>query len=157
MPLTSLPQKPAAPPLQLTDIGGRSHNIDDLRGQVIVVNFWTTWCPPCRAEMPSFQRLRDQFPRGKLALLAVNVGESRQDIAKFFFSQHPPPTYTILMTRGKPVSAQWHVQTLPTTYIVDKSGRVLYAASGARAWDSNEIRTLIREMIDTEQSADAAR
>ena len=151
--LTSFPDRPLAPALVLPDISGRIHELDDYRGQVVVVNFWATWCPPCRVEMPSFQRLQNQFPRDKFRMLAVNVGENREQIAQFFFSQNPQPTYTILMSPEKVMSDQWLVRSLPTTFIIDKTGRVSHMANGARAWDSQEIWTLVKDLINSEQPA----
>ena len=110
--LTPFPIRPLAPVLVLPDIGGRLHELDNYRGQVVMVNFWATWCPPCRAEMPSFQRLQDQFARDKFRMLAVNIGETREQIAQFFFSQNPQPTYTILMSPEKLMSDKWFVRKL---------------------------------------------
>lgn len=151
--LTSFPNRPLAPSLVLPDIGGRLHELDNYRGQIVMVNFWATWCPPCRAEMPSFQRLQDQFPRDKFRILAVNIGETREQIAQFFFSQNPQPTYSILMSPEKLMSDQWLVRSLPTTFIVDQTGRVSHMAYGPRAWDSQEVWILVKDLIDSEPPA----
>ena len=147
--LTRLPHRPDAPTLALPDISGEMLTLEDMRGYVVLVNFWATWCPPCRAEMPSLQRLRDQFSQSEFRLLAVNVGESKKTISQFFVSMHRKPTFTVLTSDGHNIPKQWPVRGLPVTFIIDKGGRVTHVASGARLWDSREVLTTIQQLIDS--------
>ena len=148
--LTTLPHRPNAPILELPDISGEILTLQDMRGRVVLVNFWATWCPPCRAEMPSLQRLRDKFSPNDFRLLAVNVGESKQTIDQFFGSMRTAPTFTVLRSNGHDIPKQWPVRGLPATFIVDKDGRVTHVASGARLWDSREVLTTIQQLIDAD-------
>lgn len=153
--LTFLPHRPDAPVLELPDISGKTRTLEDMRGRVVLINFWATWCPPCRAEIPSLQRLRDQFSNEDFSLLAVNVGESRKDISRFFFSMHTIPTFTILTSNEQIIPKQWPIRSLPTTFIVDKSGRVTHVASGARFWDSREVMATIQQLLNADQTDEA--
>ena len=146
--LTTLPHRPDAPTLELPDISGETLTLEDMRGSVVLVNFWATWCPPCRAEMPSLQRLRDKFSPDEFRLLTVNVGESKKTIDQFFGSMRTVPTFTILTSAGRDIPKQWPVRGLPVTFIIDKGGRVTHVASGARLWDSREVLTTIQQLID---------
>jgi len=132
-PLHAVPGTPPAPHFSLKDINGKSYDLTDYRGQVVIVNFWTTWCPPCRFELPSMERAYQQFKQQGIEILAINVGEDADTI--FTFTVDYPVTFPLLMDLDSQVINNYPVIGLPTTYIIDTDGRLVYRAVGTREWD----------------------
>ena len=135
--LTPLKFHPVAPEFILQDIYGRQHALADYRGKVVVVNFWATWCSPCRAEMPSMQRAANWLAKHDISLLAVGVGETRDRVQDFH--QSMPVTFPLLLDTRSEVMEAWAARSLPTTYVLDQEGRIIYLAIGSREWDSPSI------------------
>ncbi len=148
--LTELPGRPPAPDFELPDIGGKLHRLSDLKGKVVLINFWATWCPPCRGEMPSLERLWNQLKDQDFKILAVNIGESNEQIAHFYFSVRTPLTFSILTDRHRLASQYWPLRGLPGTYVVDREGRVTHVAHGARRWDSREMIRTLQKVINAD-------
>ena len=123
----------------LKDIDGRTVSLAALKGKVVVVNFWATWCPPCRREFPSMEHLRKQFDKKRLVILAVNEGESTEVIEAFTSQLDTTPNFPILLDPEGDAMAYWTVRGLPTTFILDKRGRIAYRAIGGREFDHPEI------------------
>ena len=117
-----------APALSLRDAEGREVNIGALKGRIVIVNFWATWCAPCVAEMPSLQALAKRLGSTKTTVLGVNYHESAQKIREF--QERVPVQFALLRDPWQTTSAAWKVSTLPTTFIVDANGLVLYRVVG---------------------------
>ncbi len=147
--LTELVTAPPAPQIELRDIDGRRHRLSDLRGKVVLVNFWASWCPPCRAEMPSLQRLWDRLRHTDFVVLAIAAGESKRDVVGFDFSLPARLTFTLLPDPDFDATQYWPVRGLPASFVIDTRGRVTHVAHGARRWDSPHILALLRTLIDT--------
>ncbi len=144
--LTPLAPKPA-PDLKLKDLEGRLNDLAELRGKVVLINFWATWCPPCRREMPSMERLKQTLKGESFVALAVDVGEDADTIGAFTSQLDTEPTFPILLdTRGRSMQA-WKVAGLPTTFLVDKEGQIVASAIGGRKFDHPEIVKAIRELL----------
>ena len=126
-----------APDFTLKDMDGRAYRFSGRNGHVRIVNFWATWCPPCRREMPSMQRAWKQLAPEGVDLLAVNVGEDEDTVFEFM-GQYPMDFPVLLDTEGKVVET-WPVQALPTTFVVDPEGCIRYRAIGGRDWDDPGI------------------
>ena len=144
--LTALPDKPVAPEFELKDADGNLHRLSDYRGKVIIVNFWATWCPPCRAEMPSMQRAWEQLREEDIMMLAIDVGEDEDAI--FEFTASYPVEFPLLLDTESSVSEAWKVKGLPTTFVVDQWGRKIYRAIGGREWDAPELLKKVRALKD---------
>jgi peroxiredoxin len=140
--LTPVPGRPAAPELGLQDLDGTLHRMADYRGRVVIVNFWATWCPPCREEMPSMQRTWEAVKAEGIVLLAVNVGETEDQV--WGFTANYPVEFPLLLDGDGHAIGRWPVKGLPTTFVVDPEGRIAYRAIGGRAWDDKRILDLIR-------------
>ena len=125
------------PALELPDLGGRQHTLDSYRGQVVLVNFWASWCTPCLMEMPSMQRLETALKDRPFRLLAVNVSESRSKAWKFM--NLLKVTFTTLLDSTGEAAEAWNVQIYPTSYLIDADGRMRYVAYGAVEWDSDDV------------------
>jgi thiol-disulfide isomerase/thioredoxin len=144
--LTLQAPKPA-PALKLKDLDGRPHDLARLRGRVVLINFWATWCPPCRREMPSMERLSQTLKGEAFSVLAVDVGEDADTIDAFTAQLDTTPTFPILLdTRSRTLQA-WKVAGLPTTFLVDRQGRIVASAIGGREFDHPEIVKAIRELL----------
>ena len=136
--LTMQAPKPA-PALKLKDLDGKTLDLAQLKGKVVLINFWATWCPPCRREMPSMERLSQAFKGQPLVVLAVDVGEDPDTIEAFNSQLDTVPTFPILLDTRSRTMQSWKVAGLPTTFLVDKRGRIVASAIGGREFDHPEI------------------
>lgn len=135
------------PPLVLRDIDGKSHNLADYRGQVVLVNFWATWCEPCRDEMPSIQRLKVKLAGKPFVVLAVNLDEPESRIRNFLSKM--PLDFPVLLDQEKAVTKAWKVRVLPMSFIVGRDGRIRYSLTGELAWDHDSVASLLAELMPT--------
>lgn len=137
-----------APKLKLLDMDGKPVDLEQLKGKVVLVNFWATWCPPCRREMPSLQRLWKKLGASKLQIVAVNVGEDADTVLGFMGTLDESPTFPIVFDKDSATLRAWPVRGLPTTFLIDKKGRIAYRAIGGRHFDSPENIRLITEQSE---------
>ncbi|MBF0429583.1 MAG: TlpA family protein disulfide reductase [Magnetococcales bacterium] len=131
---------------ELKDSDGRVHKLSDYRGKTILVNFWATWCPPCLKEMPSMERLWKEMGEKGFVILALNVGESADAVANFAF-QHDL-TFPLLLDQNEKTVRDWLVRGLPTSYVVDTQGRIVYQVIGEREWDDPNLKKAILDLIE---------
>ena len=136
---------PLPPPLELPDRHGVPQRLDDYRGQVVLVNFWATWCPPCVAEIPSMGRLQNKLQGEGFSILAVNIGETPEQI-EAFLQQHPAHFPVLLDPHGES-TAPWRVHAFPLSYLIDRHGQIRYAYYGALEWDAPEVVEQIRRLV----------
>ena len=137
----------AAPALVLKDLDGQPHDLAKLKGKVVLINFWATWCPPCRREMPSMERLSNALEGEPFVVLAVDVGEDRDTIEAFTSQLDTTPTFPILLDTDSRTLQAWKVAGLPSTFIVDRQGRVVASAIGGREFDHPELVQAIRKLL----------
>lgn len=145
--LIALKPRQTAPDMVLKDTDGKTVSLSNLRGKVVAVNFWATWCPPCRREFPSMERLRLAFEKKPLVILAVNEGETADTIEAFTSQLDLAPNFPILLDPEGDAMAFWTVRGLPTTFIVDKRGRIAYRAIGGREFDHPDIIKAIHLLV----------
>ncbi|MBU0752950.1 MAG: TlpA family protein disulfide reductase [Gammaproteobacteria bacterium] len=141
--MTAMSAVPPAPTLRLADADGRSVDLAAYRGRVVLVNFWATWCPPCRKEFPSLARVKKLFKPAEFEVLAVNVGEDPDTVFSFAGNAEFP----LLFDRDSKAMAAWPVKGLPTTLLVDRQGRIAYRAVGGREFDDPDIVAAIRQLL----------
>jgi len=118
--------------------------LSDFKGKVVIVNFWATWCPPCRKEMPSMQRAWEILEKEDIKMLAINVGEDSDAI--FAFTAIYPVEFPLLMDKDSSVYNEWKIRGLPSTYIIDPEGKIAYKVIGSREWDAPELLEQIRAL-----------
>src|SRR3954468_6613484 len=135
----------ATPPLELADPDGHVHRLADYRGKTVLVNFWATWCAPCRAEMPSMERLRHEMDGRPFAILVVNVGEGPR-IAREF-AQQLSLEFPILLDRESRVARAWRARLLPATYVIGPDGAIRYSVLGEVDWASDEVRRQLNAVM----------
>jgi thiol-disulfide isomerase/thioredoxin len=134
-----------APALALKDVEGRPHSLAAYRGKVVLINFWATWCEPCRQEMPSLQRLRDKLAGKPFVVLAVNVDEPEARVRQFLAkTQLELP---VLMDPNKTATREWGVKLLPVTFIIGTDGRVRYRLVGDLDWSSETVVGVISQLM----------
>ena len=142
--LTPIPGDVPAPDFTLQDTNGKTHRLSEYRGKPVIVNFWTTWCPPCREELPSMNRAWQLLEQEDVAMLAINMGENEDTI--FIFSADYPTDFPILMDQSGEVIEQWPVKGLPTTYVIAPDGTIAYRAIGSREWDDKGLLDKVRAL-----------
>jgi thiol-disulfide isomerase/thioredoxin len=133
------------PPLELVDLDGKRHRLADYRGSAVLVNFWATWCVPCRDEMPSIERLRASLEGRRFVVLAVNLAEPESRIRKFL--EVVPVRFPVLLDSDTNTTRAWQARVLPATYIVGPDGRIRYRHIGELDWSKPEIRELILGLL----------
>ena len=138
--------KPDAPTLNLPNLNNIIINLKDYKGQVVLVNFWASWCPPCVHEMPSMQRLQNAFSAKTFTILGVNMAEDPSTINNFL-SQKVNVTFPILLDSDGAALKRWQVFAFPTSYVIDKEGRIRYALFGSVEWDKAEVVEIIKNLI----------
>lgn len=134
-----------APNFTLKDLHGNSVNLRDLRGKVVFLNFWATWCPPCRLEMPTMEGLHQEFRPQGLVILAVNFREGPKDV-QAFLREHKLTFTTLPDAEGKAFEI-YQAWSLPTTYLINRSGELVGKVVGYRDWHSNLARTLFHQLL----------
>jgi peroxiredoxin len=136
-----------APDFALADLSGRAIRLSSLRGKVVLVNLWATWCPPCRDEMPSMERLYQRFRDRGMELLAVSQDDAgaRQKVADFV--QDLGVTFPVLLDPEREVGSRYGVWGYPETFVLDREGRVVERVIGPRAWDSPEQIAAIEALL----------
>ena len=142
--MTAIPGKIMSPDFALQDTEGNMHRLSDYRGKPVIINFWTTWCPPCREELPSMNRAWHLLEKEGIAMLALNMGEDEDAI--FIFSADYPTDFPILMDQSGEVIEQWPVKGLPTTYVIAPDGTFAYRAIGSREWDDKVLLDAVRAL-----------
>ena len=135
----------AAQPLELEDLEGRTHRLADYRGKVMLVNFWATWCAPCREEMPSLERLRSSLEGRPFVVLAVNVAEGGRVAGDFMKAM--PLGFTVLLDRDGSTTRAWGARILPATYVLGTEGGVRFRHFGALDWSSAEAQRRITALM----------
>lgn len=147
--LNPITNTPMAPDFTLQDLDGHNHRLSDYRGRVVILNFWATWCPPCRREMPSMERAWQAVKSQDVVMLAVNVGEDADTVYTFLADY--PVSFPLLLDEDAVVVGKFPIRGLPTSYVIDPRGRLVYQAIGGREWDDPEILDKIRALREQPQ------
>lgn len=139
-------QGQSAPDFTLTDMQGAKVSLSGLRGKVVILNFWATWCPPCREEMPSMEKLHQQFNDQGLVILAVNVEKDAAALKNFL--QQNGYSFPVLQDKKSEVQNLYKVFRFPESFIIDRNGQVVQKVIGAIDWTSGPVIKLIKFMLE---------
>lgn len=143
--ITQPKQSVEAPPFSLADLSGEINRLQDYHGKVVLLNFWATFCGPCREEMPSLERLWAQRDELNLAVIGVNVNRDNLDQVTSFVAEENL-SFPILMDTDGSVRNLYEVTGLPYSYLIDVDGKILGRYIGAKEWDSEAVRALLRQI-----------
>jgi len=135
-----------APNFTLKDEKGEDVSLADYRGRVVLLNFWATWCVPCRTEMPDMVKLYDKLKDRGFVILAVDQQEDAQRVARF--KAELGINFPTAVDETGRVGLRYGVRALPTTYVIDRLGRTLAGAVGIRDWNSKEAYNLIESLLE---------
>ena len=136
-----------APAFALSTADGRTIALDALRGRVVYLDFWASWCGPCRRSFPWMNEIEQRYAANGLTVVAINVDKKREDAAKFLAAT--PGAFTIVYDPAGAVASSYDVKGMPTSYLVDRAGRIVAVDSGFRddakaAWEAR-----IKSALDT--------
>ncbi|MCW8931547.1 MAG: TlpA family protein disulfide reductase [Gammaproteobacteria bacterium] len=135
-----------APEINLDDINGDRHTMAKYQGKIVIVNFWGTWCKPCRQEMPSLQRAYTQLINDDISIIAIAMGNSLSEVKEF--RNNNPVDFALLADESSKVSEDWSIPALPTTYIVNQKGQVIIRIIGIYEWDSPQFLEEVKSLIN---------
>ena len=141
-----------APAIELKDTSGKLHRLSDYRGKVVVVNFWATWCEPCREEMPSLQKLKERFDRdargpAPLVILAVNYNENTASIDKFLKAVRVE--FPVLLDAFGQAAHAWKPGVLPASFMIGRDGRLYYRVIGELDWSGAEAVSVVERLLES--------
>lgn len=138
-----------APPVDfnLPDLDGNSVRLSYFKDKIVFLNFWTTWCPQCRYEMPSMQKLYMHFKDKDFAMVAINLNEPAAVVKKFL--KDYKLTFTVLLDSINELGAPFGIRGIPTTYIIDRDGGIIGKTVGSRRWDSKKSIALFDYLINS--------
>ena len=135
-----------APDFQLIDLEGNWQALPDYRGRVVLLNFWATWCGPCRVEMPSMESLYQDLKDEDFAILAISSDPQGSIVTRPFVASQGL-TFPILHDSDYRVSGSYGVRTLPMSFLIDRNGTLIQRVFGARDWNSPEARDLLHGLL----------
>ena len=135
-----------APNFQLRDMNGRNVSLSDLRGKVVLLNFWATWCGPCRVEMPAMEQLYRSFSRKDFEILAVSTDAQGIAVTKPF-QREMGFTFPVLHDADFRIGMRYGARTLPMTFLIDPQGIIRKRIFGARDWNTPEGRRLVQSLL----------
>ena len=134
-----------APDFTLKDIHGRALSLSSLKGKVVLINFWATWCPPCKAEMPSMNKLYHDLRAQGFEVIAISTDTSLSTIKDFLAENRLD--FPVLFDEDKTVTRQYHVFSMPTTFLVDRNGMIVEKFYGEEDWSDPAVRKKIEKLL----------
>ena len=139
-----MPSAEPAPAFNLMGMDGETHTLDDLKGKFVLVNFWATWCNPCKVEMPLLEKLHQTLKGDKFTVLGLHVGPGPENIEEF--KKLMPMSFPIYVDMELEVN--WGVPGLPTTFLLNPEGKLIYRAVGKREFASEDMINFLRKEIN---------
>ena len=142
-----MPAANPAPDFNLMGMDGETHTLEDLKGKFVLVNFWATWCNPCKVEMPLLEKLHQTLKSEKFTVLGLHVGPGPENIEEF--KKLMPISFPIYVDMDLEVN--WGVPGLPTTFLMNPEGKLIYRAVGKREFASDEMVNFLKSQIESYQ------
>ena len=138
-----------APAFQLPDLEGAIRAKAGYRGRVVLLNFWASWCPPCREEFPSLERLQKRMGAKGFTVVAVTVSDDPQGVSRFLGGRTVP--FDVLIDTTDRTASAYRANGVPVTYLLDRQGRMIAGKSGPHVWDDPAVVELIRAALNSEE------
>ena len=139
-------RKEARVDFELAALDGSTRTLDDYAGSYVLLNFWATWCAPCRIEMPALERLHQELADGGLRVVGVDLGEETADVERFV--EETGITFEIVIDDDLSTGRLYAARSLPMTYILDPEGTIVARAIGVRDWDSEPMRSMFAALVE---------
>jgi peroxiredoxin len=134
-----------APSFTLTTLSGQPGGLNEYKGQVVLVNFWATWCGPCQQEMPLLDQMYKKYKPAGFTLIGVNVDKESPAVKELLARK--PVSFPVLLDPANQVSKAYHVDEMPSSVIIDRKGQIRYVHRGYKPGDENDYQDLIRKLI----------
>ncbi len=134
-----------APDFTLEDLSGKRIRLKSLRGKVVFLNFWATWCIPCRQEMPTMEKLHRELKGKGLEVIAINIKETKKEIQEFL--DELGLTFTVLLDKDGKVSEEYGAWSIPLSYFINRKGEFVGKVNGYRDWHSKEANGFFQELL----------
>lgn len=146
-------EKIEAPGFTLKNLEGQDVSLKDFQGKWVLLNFWATWCGPCRIEKPTIEKLYQAFKDKGLVILAISIdqGDSVQ-LVKSYMEEHKL-TYGALLDPENTATKAYAVRGIPATYLIDTDGYIIGGAMGVRLWDKGAVRKLVAHLLDKSETS----
>jgi thiol-disulfide isomerase/thioredoxin len=148
-PLSGFPVGPGddAPQLVLSEMkSGESTSLEEFTGKVVYLDFWASWCGPCRKSLPEYERMMKELPGDRFAIIAINLDENRDDAVRFL--ENHPVSYTVLMDPAGDTASQWQIRAMPSSFLLDTSGRVIRSWAGFKPAHIADIKNEIDLLLN---------
>ncbi|MBT4329459.1 MAG: TlpA family protein disulfide reductase [Gammaproteobacteria bacterium] len=143
--LIPVPKQPTAPNFTLQDLNTNQQSLDSLKGKVVLVNFWASWCPPCIEELPSMNRIYQRYRDQGLEILAINFQEQPEEIADFM--KKVKIDFPVLFDQEGAVADQWNVFSMPTSFLINREGKMVYSVGRSIHWDLPESIAILDQLV----------
>ena len=134
-----------APAFTLAALTGQSTSLTEFKGQVVLVNFWATWCGPCQQEMPLLDQMYKKYKQAGFTLIGVSVDKNAAPVRELMARK--PVSFPVLLDPANQVSKAYHVDEMPSSVIIDRKGEIRYVHRGYKPGDENEYQDRIRQLI----------
>jgi len=134
-----------APDFTLRDVNGRTVTLASLKGKVVLLNFWATWCPPCKAEMPSMNKLYNELKSKGFEVVAVSTDNGISPVKEFLAKNRID--FTVIFDETKAVAREYKVFSMPTTFLIDRNGFIVEKFYGEYEWTDAEVRKQIEKLL----------
>jgi thiol-disulfide isomerase/thioredoxin len=134
-----------APDFTVKTLKDQSTTLSSLKGSVVLVNLWATWCPPCRKEMPSIENLYKKYKNKNFKIMAISSGEEKKTVTDFL--KKTPYSFPIYLDPDDSAVSQYSTGSIPSTYLIDKNGNAVARLVGAYEWDSPEFSAIVDELL----------
>lgn len=135
-----------APDFRLPQVNGPNFRLFEQRGRVLLINFWASWCSPCREEIPKLKAIQDQFGGENFSVIGISMDHDENDALRYIGITKP--NYPLLLDLKQQVVRQYNVETMPTTLLVDREGKIREAFFGYEKGYEEEYKTHIRTLLD---------
>ena len=126
-------------------LSGGSAFLSSFKGKIVILNFWATWCPPCRAEMPSMEKLYQLYKDKGFEILAVDLGESDETVSQFI--KRGNFTFPVMMDSNNKIGIMYGIESIPTSFILNREGKIIARVVGSIHWDSPSMIAAVEELL----------
>jgi thiol-disulfide isomerase/thioredoxin len=144
----AIPTGFSAPEIQLTDFSGRPVSLASLRGKVVLLDFWASWCKPCREELPVLDALQKKYGANGLVIIGVNVDKDEASARKFLQDNKLQLSFALANDAKHKVAGSYEPPTMPSSYLIDRSGKVRFVHEGFRASDAAKMDAEIQQLLN---------